>query len=378
MTRTDIDAALAAANPLTAAAAAALPLLAAEVELIERITAIPVRPRSQRMRDRVPRRRRLALVLAATAAVAATLMLLPLGGGTGGPAPAFAASLVRFANHTPLVLLRLPGWRVVYVYQQPGGYGEMHFVQARADANGKARGGTPPKDAPVARLGAQLVWYRATPAMRRYVAGGHETAATGLGVIARRFVFEGRSHGVFGMRAFFIYRGRELYFTATVTSMSMFRRELRALTGVDTTTWLRAMPASVIKSADSNRVVHQMLKGIPLPPGFEAARIRGAHLVQNRYDLGAAVTGTVACMWIAVWNNARQDGDRAMVRRAVVAMATSPHWPVLHEMARQGAWPQVLIGYARAMRRGTWYGRPLIGDVNSGLGCSELGVHFGR
>jgi hypothetical protein len=122
-----------------------------------------------------------------------------------------------------------------------------------------------------------------------------------------------------------------------------------------------------------------MLHGIPLPPGFDASRIRGSRLVQNRYDLGAAVTGTVACMWIADWNRARHAGDRATVRRAIAAMATAPHWPVLHQMARVGAWPQVLISYARAMRRGTITEggvEPLAKAVNSGLGCPELGVNL--
>jgi hypothetical protein len=141
------------------------------------------------------------------------------------------------------------------------------------------------------------------------------------------------------------------------------------------------MPPSVVKSADSSQVVHQMLKGIPLPPRFDASRIRGSQLVQNRYDLGAAVTGTVACMWIGDWKRARQAGDDATVDRAIAAMATAPHWPVLHQMARQGAWPQVLISYARAMRRGTVIegGRlPLAAAANSGLGCRELGVNLGR
>ena len=41
MTRIDIDAALAAANPFTDANAAALPLYEAEVELVERIVGMP-------------------------------------------------------------------------------------------------------------------------------------------------------------------------------------------------------------------------------------------------------------------------------------------------------------------------------------------------
>lgn len=362
MTRADIDASLAAANPLSRRAAALLSLHGAEVELLERIIAIPVSPYAAHTRRvSAPRRSRLALVLAAAAVTAAVLTVVPFGSRSVGPAPAFAASLIRFANHTPRVLLRLPGWRVDYVYQQPGGdYGEMHFIEGGSG------------------LGGQLVWYRATPAIRRYIAGGHETARTGLGAIARRFVFEGRSHGVFTLRAFFIYRGRELYFTGNAPSMAMYRRELLALTAVDTTTWLRAMPPSVIRSAESGHVVRQMLKGIPLPRGFNAARIRGSRLVQDRYYLGVDVTGTVACMWIADWNHARKTGDELMAHRAVAAMATAPHWPVLKQMARNGGWSGVLIQIAHAMRRGNWYGRSLAAAANPALGCSQLGVRLGR
>jgi hypothetical protein len=65
-------------------------------------------------------------------------------------------------------------------------------------------------------------------------------------------------------------------------------------------------------------------------------------------QLGAAVTGTVACMWIADWNRARMAGDAAMVSRATAAMATAIRWPILREMAREGGWAQVLLGYAQA------------------------------
>jgi hypothetical protein len=173
-----------------------------------------------------------------------------------------------------------------------------------------------------------------------------------------------------------IFRGRELTFRATVTDMAMFDAELRALNAVDTTTWLRAMPPSVVKTADSTTTIRVMLEGIPLPPGFDAARIRGAGLVHGRYQLGAAVTGTVACMWIADWSRAGAVGDSAMVKRAIAAMATSPHWAILREMATQGAWPQVLIMFAHEMPHGTSFGRPLDVAADSGLGCSEWGVHL--
>ncbi len=407
MTSYDIEAAFRAANPLIDDAAAALSLNGAETEMLEGIVSVPVTRRAPappdvRQRPRramLPGRRRVAVLAAATAVIVAVLALLPSSERTGGPSPAFAASLVRFANNSPLVLLRAPGWHVVYTYEQPGGYGEMHFVRGPATANGMPRGASDahttvshaassnkPKPisntAPAAGRVASLTWARAEGSDRKYMAGGHEHAPTGLGVSARRYVYEGGTKKAFDITASFIYRNRVLSFRATVSSMSMFRAELRALTAVDTTTWLRAMPPSVVDSADSAHVVHAMLRGIPLPKGFDASRIRGARLVQNRYDLGAAVTGTVACMWIADWFQARRTGDKAMVRRAVAAMGTSPHWPVLRWMAKQGGWSQVLISYAQAMPRDhivEGSAHPLFpSDVNSGLGCSQLGVKMGR
>jgi len=407
MNNYDIEAAFAAANPLTADGTAALSLNGAEIEMLESIVSTPLNrrsaaPREARPRSRrtmVPGRRRLALLAAATAVIAAALALLPSGERTGGPPPAFAASLVRLANNSPLVLLRAPGWHVVYTYEQPGGYGEMHFVRGPATANGMPRDAsdTPrpvsgaassnrPKPisnmAPAAGRVASLIWTKADRSDRRYLAGGHQHARTDLGVSVRRYVYEGGTKRAFDITASFIYRGRVLSFRATVSSMSMFRSELRALTAVDTTTWLKAMPPSVVNSANSSHVVHDMLRGIPLPKGFNASRIRGSRLVQNRYDLGAAVTGTIACMWFADWNRARHAGDQAAVKHAIAAMSTAPHWPVLRQMASQGGWSQVLIQYAQAMRQGKILGgrwlalTPAV--IRSGLGCSQWGVKLGR
>ncbi len=375
MTGIDIDAALTAANPLTARDADALPLHVAEVELVQRIVAIPVSPRRARARARVPHGRRLKLVLVVTAAVATVFAVLPLGRDDGGPVPAFAAPLLRFANASPRVLLQLPGWHVVYADEQADGFGEMHFVRGAADENGNPRGASFSSQVSLAGRVASLTWAPRNLTGATQLTSGHLALATGLGVTVHRLIYEGGSRGAFDITAQFVYGGHALEFRATVTDMGMFREELRVLQQVDTTSWLRAMPPSVVKTADSGETIRQMLKGIPLPPGFDAARIRGAALLHDRYQLGTAVTGTIACMWIADWNRARQAGDTTTIRRSTAAMATAPRWPILREMARQGAWTQVLISYAKAMPTGTvpldrgTPGLPLTRAANSGLGC---------
>jgi hypothetical protein len=134
------------------------------------------------------------------------------------------------------------------------------------------------------------------------------------------------------------------------------------------------MPASAIKTSDHDSTVKQMLKGVTVPPGFDPDDINGADLTKDRYQLGAAVAGTVACEWFKRWADARTANDGVKERQAIAAMATAKDWPILDEMTNEGQYPEVLLDFAAAMPSGHWYGRPLAPDVTSGLGCDTLGV----
>lgn len=134
------------------------------------------------------------------------------------------------------------------------------------------------------------------------------------------------------------------------------------------------MPASVVKTSDREVTINQMLQGVVVPPGFDPTDIKGAELTKDRYHPGAAVTGTVACQWFRRWANARKANDPVKEREATAALATAKSRPIIKEMAKAGGYPDVLIEFAAAMPSGDWYGRPLTGDVDSGLGCDALGV----
>jgi hypothetical protein len=149
---------------------------------------------------------------------------------------------------------------------------------------------------------------------------------------------------------------------------------LAAIHQVDEATWLSALPPSVITAAEHPATVSAMLEGVPLPPGFERSQINEAGLAQDRYQVGAAVAGTVACKWIKRWMEARRSGNADEIREAIAAMASSPHWPVLRSMESQGAYPAVLEQYASEMAAGNWHGYPLGAAANSGLGCASRGV----
>ena len=363
-----INTAVAGANPVTGGALASPGFDEAGAELLQEIFAhAPEADRPPPVPEpaRVWRRRPLLGLAAATALAGAIVALvLAAGGGQTGQTPAFAADLIRYADSSPLLLMELPGWHVSYANEEQGGEGELHFLPEGA------------KESELLRM-AELHW-RTGPldgwVSDRAASSDFSTTVPVLGSQARVFRYRGGEHGMHTFTALWLDGSRVLEYRATVPDLAAFEQMLGALHRVSDTTWLSAMPASVIDAADHPAVVKAMLAGIPLPPGFDAVRIADNGLTQNRYQLGAAVTGTVACMWISRWAEGRRSGNAAETQEAITAMASSPRWPVLREMESGGAYPAVLEEYAAEMRTGSWHGLPLPAAASSGLGCNSLGV----
>jgi hypothetical protein len=342
MTRFELDA-VASANPLPSDAAERLTLHEAEQEMLEAILAQSVpAPLRHGARRRWTPGRRLGAVGAAAAAVLALLAVWPLGHDGGGPSSALA-QLVRFANASPLVLLDAHGWEVIYANEDSAREGELRFQLGGA-----------PRHLPVsvgALVGRQsdLAWRAGTLSdwiRDRAASAMSRSTARVLGTTAQVFQYRWGRPGDRDITALWEFGGRVLEYRAEVRDLAAFDRQLSALRRVDSTTWLLAMPANVVKTPNRHQVVAQMLQGIPLPPGFTAAQIGGSQLTNDRYQLGAAVSGTVACTWFALWSHARQTGDHTGVQRAVAAMATAGHWLILRQMAAEGDYPGVLIAYA--------------------------------
>ena len=63
--------------------------------------------------------------------------------------------------------------------------------------------------------------------------------------------------------------GYALELRAWVPDLAAFEERLGWLSRVDSQTWLDAMPAKVVKAADHDAAVREMLKGIPVPSGFK-------------------------------------------------------------------------------------------------------------
>ncbi|WP_354697604.1 hypothetical protein DSM112329_03239 [Paraconexibacter sp. AEG42_29] len=397
LTDTELDAALAASSPLAPGRAAELPLDAAQSalldELLSQAPAPAHAPRRLRHRtrgdhDSVPRghaRRFVPRVAGAAAVVTVVMMVfLSLGDGPGGGrdgGSVWAAEQLRFAEASPLVLLGADGWRVEYADEQSKEEGELHFRLGPTPPPGSNdfTEGVTPEPVPADTTAAQLNWRGGSYEMwtrDRYKSAVASSTAPVLGTTAKVYQYDGGTRGHRDITAIFRYDDRILEFRAGAAGMSAFKALLATLTAADTDTWLSAMPDSVVKAADRDGAVDQMLAGIPLPRGFTAADIPDEQLTKDRYQLGAHVTGAVACRWLKQWNDARQAGDVRTRDAAIAAMATAKDWPILREMTKEGDYPEAIVEYAAAMRSGTYHGRPLIGDVGEGLGCAERGVEL--
>jgi hypothetical protein len=348
------------------------------------------------------RPRRLALALGGVTLAAAVAVIVVLaGGGTNHPSRAYGAELVRFAESTPLLLLEGPGWRVQNANEfksREGIEGSMEFVTGKPIPygsetisgnikSGERVSGLPP--AAVRQRKVELRWRHESLttalANRRASLHPHGNHWVRLPVLdttadvdtrAEIFVNQGGS-GDREMVALWTEDGYLLELRANVPSQAALEERLDWLTKVGSQTWLDAMPAKVVKAADHEAAVREMLKDIPVPSTFKPSRVPDEGLTTERYQVGAQVTSTVSCLWFLQWAKARRAGDHGAELEAEKAMATSKHWRILHEMAKEGAYPETIWQLAAEMPSGVWewhgHQRPLLPRAE-GLGCARLGL----
>ena len=92
-----------------------------------------------------------------------------------------------------------------------------------------------------------------------------------------------------------------------------------------------------------------MLRDLPLPPGFDRAKLDTGGMPRDRYQLGARVVAAVACGWIDDLDRAASAKPRA---EAVAALKTARSWAVLKEMDAEGDYGDVLFQYVDAIAAG--------------------------
>ena len=383
-----IDLELRAANPFALRRLTGLDLGAAEAALGAALVAESVLPGGPEVADAASRRhswrpRRVLLALAGAMAVgvAVTIVLLSGGGATESPTRAYGAELVRFAQSTPLLLLQGPGWRVLNVEEKSNGEGTMEFVPGKPIPLRQREAGMFP--AAVRQGRVELSWHDRF-SLRRWlrfwkwradgVAIGKWTTVPVLGTTAYvNTRAEAYVRGNRFMKAIWREDGYVLEMNAAVPDLAALRQRFGWLHKVDSRTWLDAMPANVVKAANHEAAVREILAGLPLPPGFDPSKIPNPGLTTSRYQVGALVGGTVACGWFSRWGEALHQGDAGAAKEAERVLKAAGRWPIFKEMSKGGAYPAVVDEYAYAMPSRRWYGRPLLPEVDQGLGCSAKG-----
>lgn len=306
------------------------------------------------------RPRRPALALAGgLACLAAVVALLLAGGGWPGRGgqPAFAAAAIEVAEANPRLLLTAPGWSVIDAGEFEREEGEVTF------ASGDRR--------------FAVHWYPARY-YRRYL---RDRALVGE---PRRSTLLGRTATT--VRYGTDRRGAEEFATmlapdgpvfvearGAIGDRAAYDAVLHSLRPVGVDAWLGAMPRSVVGPDARARVVARMLRGVPLPPGFDRSALQGADAVMNHYQLAVEVAGTVSCGWFESWLAATKAGEEARAREAVEAMSSWRRWPLTPSIAGSGGWATNLELAAKELAAGNVDRGPAGRVVNPDGSGYELG-----
>jgi hypothetical protein len=174
----------------------------------------------------------------------------------------------------------------------------------------------------------------------------------------------------------------------TLGSKREYAAVLHSLRSVDVDTWLDAMPPEVIRPSARSAAIAQLLRGVPVPPGFDAsaqhfratpapagAALQSESALTDRFMLGKSLTGAVACGWIQHWLSATRAGDGGAAREAVDALGTAPQWPVLLQMVREKGyrgsalpahgqgWPSEILTAAREIASGHLRRKPAVTTI---------------
>jgi hypothetical protein len=316
--KTDPLAAMAAANPApTAELAAEL----SETELQQALSRAVALGRSPSqpvpVGDRValeagtrPRHRRAALGLSTVAVLAVLLVASGWLRSSGGGHPEFAAAAIRVAEANPRLLVTEPGWKIVRADEFETDSGELTFSDGshRFDVHWYP-----------AKLYGQYLRDRATVSTPEQ--------GTLLGQTATTVEYSPEEYATMLSpqgSVFVEVRGR-------LGSRAAYDETLYSLQAVDVDTWLEAMPPSTVRPEARSGAVDRLLRGMPLPPGFDAAELKSEDSIAARSTLAVKVGNAIACGWVESWIAARAAGDQAAAERAVEAMSSSADWPLVRK-----------------------------------------------
>ncbi len=334
---------------------------------------------------------RVASIGLGLALVAAVAILIVLGGGSvssvkHGGRPTYAAAAVKVAEANPRLLVTAPGWSIIHANSFEAEYGGLTYKDAGHPAFG-------PEGLSLTMNWAPAALYRSALHESRLKAT--VTKSTVLGRQATTFHYSGRPAYIT------VLPPQGNVFVTLALPADEHETLLRSLRAVSVERWLAAMPPEVVQPAAESGVIAQMLHGVPLPPSFDPSTLEAEGALTNRYELGQAVGGAVACGWLESWDVATRSGDAATAEAAVAAMSGARHWAVLLQMVHEkgfrgdllpahgNGWPSYIVTAAREIAGGHLRRRPAVtrryykgvlvgvGTPRNAAPASVLGCHLG-
>jgi hypothetical protein len=355
MTNDDLMTKIRSANPVGPASFQEFTESPEGQEIAERI--VNTKPAGEEP-DRVRRRffsgTRLVAVGVAAALILGVIGVVSLRESDTGTA--WAAPLVRIAENSPRLLIAKAGWEVVRADEFSDTYGEMTFSDG---TNAMDLHWIPGKRHKVAVKNRQ----RSSQELRNLAIAGSQAVL---------FRYEGTTD----FTAVWRDGVHSLELRGVFPTVDDYRAISETLQKVDVNTWLSAMPESVVKPDVRADRVDEMLADVPVHPDVNVEKLKASELVTDRYQLGAKVSGAVACAWIGQWVDATAKGNDGRAQEAVDAMASSHNWAILLEMDEEGDWPEVMWELADAMPNDAAVsgGRPMTIEESyaSALGCEKF------
>ncbi len=278
-------------------------------------------------------RRRLALGLGGGLAIAALAVAIVLlsGGSVRGGRPPFAAAAVEVAEANPRLLVGAPGWKVTRADEFGAGEGEVTFGDGSHELT--------------------VHWYPARlyrGYLRDRASVSPQRRSRLLGRLATTVHYGGAEYATMLTPQGSVF----LEFRGGLDSRAEYEEVLRSLGPASVNEWLAAMPPEVVRPEDRQATAERMLRGVPLPPGFDLAGPQGKDLVLDHRALGVEVGGQVACGWVQAWQAARGAGDATGAREAVAALATAPSWPMVSDPRLRTPWAGNLTRIANEVAHG--------------------------
>jgi hypothetical protein len=341
----ELDQLIARANPFGDEAVRQLPTADAGSELLEEImTTTAPAPELKPIR-----RRRTPFVIAAAAAVAIAVAVVGAlfpHGNPAAPSPAYGAEMIAVAKANQRLLVGADGWKITSVGQFTRDEGQLTFSKGTQQLGVTWR--------PTGLYNGYLTDRRAdgsNPSQPIKVLGQTGTLFRYGNTSDHTTILPPKGDNFLELRA-------------DLGSEQAYRDLIATLHQVDVNTWLDALPPSVVKPADSAKVVTEMLVGIPVPAGFDPKPLVPQNAL-DRYQVGAEVAKAISCGWLDQWTKAKKTGDAAKAREAVTAMKTSHSWKFLLQMNAEGDYPEAVWQYADAIAKD----QVPVG-YRQGLGCN--------